>query len=581
MTFLAPIAWSLLALAVPVVALYLIKTRLRRRPVTTLLFWEQLRPPVYSQSLWRKLRRLFSLLLQLAFLTLLVFALARPLARWESAGRRALVIVLDPSPSTLATDVSPDRWTQALDGARRQAGALRFSDECALILAESPPRVLSGWTGSRRALGASLEAARDAPRHTAGSPDGIRDALVLARHLADSRPHGRIALYTDGAWTEPPDPAALTAPDIDVTWLGSANPVNTAVTAFAARRSLAAPGDYLLAAEVAHFGETAVDGELEITRNGHVLDVQPLHLEAKQPWRKTWTGHADDAVKFEAHLRTFASATDHTAPGPDQLAADNDAQTALAAVQPVRVELVAPANGFLDAALAALPAVEWHRRTANEPPAAPPAALTIFYQTAPLADFSPDAAALLIDPPGGGFWGEPETGGAAELERPLVSDYERDSVPLRFVGLDSVSLEAASGFRPAAGAEVFAQSFGKPLIFGRWPEGPASGRRWLALPFDLENTDFVLRTAFPVMLGNLVQSLRASDAPDTAGGSLPGAIKSRLTRTVALPPAATLAAANPAVGAWWAWAPLWWWAGLLAACWLLLEWWTFSRRITE
>ncbi len=207
--------------------------------------------------------------------------------------------------------------------------------------------------------------------------------------------------------------------------------------------------------------------------------------------------------------------------------------------------------------------------------------MTIFYRTAPPTNFSPTTAALLIDPPGGGFWGEPETGDAAKLERPLVSDYERDSAPLRFVGLDSVSLEAAGGFRPAAGAEVFAQSFGKPLIFGRWPEGTAPGRRWLVLPFDLENTDLVLRTAFPVLLGNLVQSLRVDDAPVAAGEALPGTVKSRLTRTVALPKPSTETAEVPAAGAWWAWAPLWWWAALLGAGWLLLEWWTFSRRITE
>ena len=126
MTFLAPFAWSLLAFAAPIIALYLIKTRLRRRAVTTLLFWEQLRPPVYSHSLWRKLRRWLSLLLQIAFLALLAFALARPLASWENAGRRATVIVLDPSPSMLATDLAPDRWTHALDEAHRRVGTLRF-----------------------------------------------------------------------------------------------------------------------------------------------------------------------------------------------------------------------------------------------------------------------------------------------------------------------------------------------------------------------------------------------------------------------------------------------------------------------
>ncbi len=567
MTFLAPFAWSALALAAPIIALYLIKTRLRRRAVTTLLFWEQLRPPVYSHSLWRKLRRWLSLLLQIAFLALLAFALARPLASWESAGGRATVIVLDPSPSMLATDLAPDRWTRALAQARQRIIALRFSDQAALILAEQPPRVLSAWTGSRRVLDRALDGIKEAPKHP--GREGIKDALTLARRLAAGRKAASILLLTDGAWNAPPEGALLAG--VETAYLGTSAPVNTAIVAFSARRSLAAPGDWIVAAEMSRFGDPAVDGELEITRNGQTLDVQPVHLEPGKPWRKTWTGHADDAVKFEAHLRSSA---------PDQLAADNDAEAALAAVARVNVDLVAPPNGFLDAALNALPAVNWRRRGAGDPPPDPPPTLSIFYRANPPADF-PAAAAIFVDPPGAGFWGEP----GEKIEHPLVSDYEQDSVPLRFVGLDSVSLPSAREFRPAAGTEVFAQSFGKPLVFGRWPAdatGGSNARRWLVLPFDLENTDFVLRTAFPVMLGNLVQSLRA-DQPAEAR-PLPGVVKSRLLRTAPSPPNAPSANATIAArstGVRWAWAPLWWWAAAVGACWLLLEWWLFSRRVTE
>ena len=568
MTFLAPFAWSALVLAVPVIALYLIKTRLRRRAVTTLLFWEQLRPPVYSHSLWRRLRRWLSLLLQIAFLTLLAFALARPRASWESAGSRATVLVLDPSPSMLATDVSPDRWTRALTQAQHKVSALRFSDQAALILADQPPRVLSGWTGSRRVLTRALDQIRDAPKHN--PPEGIKDALTLARRLAAGRRDAGIVLWSDGAWNAPPDAALLAG--VETIYLGTKDPVNTGILTFSARRSLAAPGDWIVAAEVQRFGGAAADAELEVTRNGQVLDVQGLRLTPGQPWRKTWTGHADDATKFAARLRASA---------PDQLAADDAAEANIAAVTPVNVDLVAPPNGFLDAALSALPSVRWHRRAANEPAPNPPAALSIFYRANPPTDFPANAAAILIDPPGGGFWGEP----GGRIEHPLVSDYEKDSVPLRFVGLDSVSLQSAREFRPPPGAEVFAQSFGQPLAFGRWPAATTesdAARRWLVLPFDLENTDFVLRTAFPVLLGNLVQSLRI-DQP-AATHPLPGEVKSRLVRSTsspANPPSALASAVTTPTGAWWVGAPLWWWATAAGLCWLLLEWWLFSRRVTE
>ncbi len=103
-------------------------------------------------------------------------------------------------------------------------------------------------------------------------------------------------------------------------------------------------------------------------------------------------------------------------------------------------------------------------------------------------------------------------------------------------------------------------------------------RRWLALSFDLENTDFVLRTAFPVLLGNLVQSLRAEPPP--AAHPLPGEVKSRLTRAAPNPAPAAATSTTPSA-AWWAWAPLWWWAAALGAAWLLAEWWLYARRVTE
>ena len=61
MSFLFPTAWALLALGLPIIAFYLIRTRLERRGVSTLLFWEQIKTQSYNSALWRKLRRWLSL----------------------------------------------------------------------------------------------------------------------------------------------------------------------------------------------------------------------------------------------------------------------------------------------------------------------------------------------------------------------------------------------------------------------------------------------------------------------------------------------------------------------------------------
>ena len=106
MNFLWPLAWGLGALALPIVALYLIRTRLQRKPVSTLLFWEHLTPQVYNHSLWRKLRRWVSLVLQLLFLLLLGLAIAQPLASWQTAKPAAVILILDTSVTMTALPIA-------------------------------------------------------------------------------------------------------------------------------------------------------------------------------------------------------------------------------------------------------------------------------------------------------------------------------------------------------------------------------------------------------------------------------------------------------------------------------------------
>src|SRR3954451_22680130 len=99
MNLLHPLALAWLGLAVPIVILYILKIRLRRVPVSTTLFWRQIFEEKQPRSIWQHLRHLISLLLQLAFLILLVLALAEPFLRWEVLEARRVVLIVDNSAS--------------------------------------------------------------------------------------------------------------------------------------------------------------------------------------------------------------------------------------------------------------------------------------------------------------------------------------------------------------------------------------------------------------------------------------------------------------------------------------------------
>ena len=103
----AALLWA--GLAIPIVIFYILKIRLRRVPVSTTLFWQQIFEEKQPRSIWQHLRHLLSLLIQLAFLCLLGARAGRAVLRSEASGSRRRVLVVDNSASMNATDGSPTR----------------------------------------------------------------------------------------------------------------------------------------------------------------------------------------------------------------------------------------------------------------------------------------------------------------------------------------------------------------------------------------------------------------------------------------------------------------------------------------
>src|SRR6476620_7115364 len=132
MNFAHPSAFALAALAIPIVVFYILKIRLRRVPISTVLFWRQIFEEKKPRSLWQRLRHLLSLLVQLALLLLLIFALAQPFFAWEANEARRVVLVLDNSASMNATDVAPSRLAAAKELALKAIDGLRHRDEMAI-----------------------------------------------------------------------------------------------------------------------------------------------------------------------------------------------------------------------------------------------------------------------------------------------------------------------------------------------------------------------------------------------------------------------------------------------------------------
>ncbi|HEX5272977.1 MAG TPA: VWA domain-containing protein, partial [Gemmataceae bacterium] len=178
MSLAHPAALFWLALAAPLVALYLLRVRLRRADVASLLFWAQVFPQSRRTALWGRLQHVGSLLVQLLLLVLLALAMAEPVLPGEAPAAGHVVVLLDHSASMSARDGEGTRLDRARAEARGVLAGLRAGDEAALVTCGAEARVACGLTPHRRALGRALDAVR-----ADDGPGNVPEALALARRL--------------------------------------------------------------------------------------------------------------------------------------------------------------------------------------------------------------------------------------------------------------------------------------------------------------------------------------------------------------------------------------------------------------
>src|SRR4051794_34426472 len=180
---LAPLGLGLLALAAPIVALYMLRMRRREREVSSTLLWEQAIRDVRANAPWQKLRPNLLLFLQLLALAALVIGLARPFWLGATPLGANLVVIVDVSGSMNATDSEPSRIDRARGEVRKLIDSLPANGQMTIITASTGAEVLQPATDNR----AALREASDRLRAKAGATN-FQEALALAAPAAERLP---------------------------------------------------------------------------------------------------------------------------------------------------------------------------------------------------------------------------------------------------------------------------------------------------------------------------------------------------------------------------------------------------------
>jgi hypothetical protein len=195
MSFLAPaFLWTLAALA-PLAAIYFLKVRPRKKPVTAFFLWQKIFTEKKASALFKRLRDVFSLLLMALAFAAIAFALAEP----DFAGdeRKDLLIVVDHSASMSAKDGATTRLEKAKKRARDLIAGMNGTQRAAVASFAEVTRMLEHPTRHRKALLEAVDSIQ--PTELPSRVEALRALQPGDEWMKDTR----VLLITDGCLDAP------------------------------------------------------------------------------------------------------------------------------------------------------------------------------------------------------------------------------------------------------------------------------------------------------------------------------------------------------------------------------------------
>jgi hypothetical protein len=505
-----------------VTALYILK--LRRRPITVPFskLWERILRDKEATSLFSRLKRIFSLILQLAILALLVFALGDPRTAIEVVKGRNVVVLIDTSASMQARDGGPTgqkpRVDLAKDELRKIIRGLGASDRMLIASMDAVVTPLTPMTGDVARLEQALDDVRpvdaraDFPRALRYAADTLRgvkrsEMVVISDGVLGEAKDGLGALKSNAC-----DDENVPRPDGKWTCVGDARfsfvPVgsgkrNVAITEYSVRRYPLDKSRYEVMIEVQNFGEKDEDIELRLLGDGVLVDLTKLHLKSGEKLPRFYPNLGGASRQLEARIN-IAPPNPADPPIFDDMPADDHAYAVLPERRRTKVLAVTDSNTYLEAALlldeyldvTTITEADWRAHGEGGK-----FDVAIFDGITP--PLKPGLPALYIDPKDGG-----PLKIAGAMKEPAFDTLDRKHPLLRWTAFDNIGITGASKLVPGEGDKVVGASNDGPLLVA----GSRGGTKFVAMGFDVRQSDLPLRIAWPVFLLNTINWFVEEDA---------------------------------------------------------------------
>lgn len=481
-----------------VVVLYILK--LRRRPVAVPFarIWERVLRDKEATNLFSQLKRLLSLLLQLALLAAMLFALGDPRTEQNLVEGRNIVVLIDASASMQATDVAPSRLEAGKLRVRDMIRGLGASDRMILAQMDATLTPLSTLTGEPSELEQALTLV-EAQDCRADFPRALRFAADTLRGL----PQPEIIVVSDGALGPASDALGqVSLGDVKLSYvkLGESSK-NAAITAFSVRRYPLDKSRYEAMLELTNTSTEPLDLELSLLGDGEVTEVTRLRLAPEERLPRFFPNLSGASKTLEARIELVDGTS-------DALPADDVAYALLPERRRARVQVVSAGNMYLEAALLLDEFLDVTVIAPDRYPSEGSYDVTIFDGVTPA--WAPGSGhALYLDPSG------PNSPVAAgdpiddvDPKYPLGFDEVDATHPIvRHTLLSDVNVARARVLEPKKEDKVVGRSFKGPILVA----GRREGMKFVALGLDVRQTDLPLRISWPLFLLNVINDFVEED----------------------------------------------------------------------
>lgn len=475
-----------------VTVLYLLKLRRRRIEVPFVKLWNEILAEKQTTRLFSQLKRWVSLLIALCIVAGLAFALGDPRYAGATAAGRTVVVLIDASASMQASDVQPTRLDDARRVAREMVDELGPADRLLIAQLDASATPLSPLTSETRILEDAIEEVT--PTEVGAN---LRAGLRVALDVLRNEPGGEVVVLTDGILDESRFSTQQFAQRLEdnqvrLSWVKiGRRGDNVGLGAFSVRRYPLDKSQSEVLVELYNPTEEARNIELELLGDGATVELQELSLQPGERLRRFFANISGVDTTLEARIRAID--------GEDLLDADNHAYARLPERRRARLLVVSEGNLYLQAALLldeyldvteVLPANYLEQRIEdydvvifdNWVPPSYPAAPSFYLN--PVSD-DPGRGPFVVD----GY-----------VEAPYFDTLNRRHPLIKWTALGDVNLARSLNVELQEGDQAVARSDGAALIV----TGSRDGHPFVAFNFDVRESDLPLRVAWPLLLLNTV-----------------------------------------------------------------------------